>query len=56
MSYVTNINNNTVSVIDTITNTVIGTPIAVGDGPSGIAYEPVNKRMYVTNFFGDTIS
>ncbi len=39
----------TVSVIDTTTNTVIGSQIPVGDGPDGIAYDPVNKRMYVTN-------
>ena len=38
----------TVSVIDTTTNTVIGT-ITVGGQPIGIAYDPENERMYVTN-------
>ena len=47
--YVTNSFDDTVSVIDTTTNTVVGNPITVGDGPNGIAYDPVNKRMYVTN-------
>ena len=54
--YVTNRDNDTVSVIDTITNTVVGSPIKVGDGPQDIAYDPVNKRMYVTNFGDDTVS
>ncbi len=38
-----------VSVIDTTTNTVVDNPIQVGGKPTGIAYDPVNKRMYVTN-------
>jgi YVTN family beta-propeller protein len=53
-----------VSVIDTNTNTVLDTKpttleidsIAVGDGPVDIAYYPINKRMYVTNFRDDTVS
>ena len=46
----------TVSVIDTTTNTVVGNPITVGDGPEDIAYDPVNKRMYVTNREDGTVS
>ncbi|HET7644578.1 MAG TPA: YncE family protein, partial [Nitrososphaeraceae archaeon] len=47
-----------VSVFDTDTNTLIDTdgentngitPITIGGSPSGISYDPVNKRMYVTN-------
>ena len=34
--YVSNTNNNTVSVIDDITNTKIGNPIKVGNGPTAI--------------------
>jgi YVTN family beta-propeller protein len=46
--YVTNQNSNIVSRIDTTTNTVIDT-ITVGPNPIGIAYDPVNHRMYVAN-------
>jgi YVTN family beta-propeller protein len=38
--YVANGNDNTVSVIDTATNTVVGSPIAVGSGPIGVAVTP----------------
>ena len=38
-----------VSVIDTTTNTVINT-ITVGNNPAGIAYDPINRDIYVTNF------
>ena len=62
--YVTNRGDGTVSVIDTLTNTVIDTnpntpeidPIKVGDTPTGIAYDPVHKRLYVTNQFNNTVS
>ena len=62
--YVSNHNDNTVSVIDTTTNTVIDTkpntpqidPIMVGAGPEGIAYDPVNKRMYVSNHNDKSVS
>ena len=37
------------SVIDTATNTVIGDPIPVGDGPYGVAVTPDGTRAYVTN-------
>ena len=54
---------NTVSVIDTTTNTVIDTyysRILAGSNNVGIAYDPVNHRMYVANFgndnFGGTVS
>jgi DNA-binding beta-propeller fold protein YncE len=53
---VTNFLNPTVTVIDTTTNTVIGSPINVTDGSSRIEYDPVNKRMYVANFSGRTVS
>ena len=53
--YVTNLNDDTVSVIDTATNTVLKT-ITVGNGPVGIEYDPINKRMYVTNSADDTVS
>jgi len=39
-AYVTNINADTVSVIDTATNAVVGSAIGVGDGPLDIAICP----------------
>ncbi len=54
--YVTNFDDDTVSVIDTDSNTVVAGPITVGDGPTDITYDPVNNRMYVTNFSGGTVS
>ena len=53
--YLTNFAANTVSVIDTTTNTVIDT-IPVGERPLGIGYDSVNHRMYVANIFGDSVS
>jgi YVTN family beta-propeller protein len=36
-AYVTNFNDDTVTVINTLNNQVIGSPIPVGDGPVAIA-------------------
>jgi len=55
-AYVTNSNSNTVSVIDTATNTVVGAPIAVGFGPIGIAINPAGTRVYVANVNGANVS
>jgi len=54
-AYVTNSFDDTVSVIDTATNTVVAT-VAVGDGPSGVAVSPDASRVYVTNATDDTVS
>ena len=62
--YVANQAGSTVSVINTITNTVIDTdpntpginPIPVGDGPTFLAYDPVHQRIYVTNQIDSTVS
>ena len=48
MIYLTELADNTVSVINDSSNTVIGT-INVGVRPTGIAYDPVNKEIYVAN-------
>jgi len=48
IAYVTNLLDNTVSVIDTSTNTVTAT-IAVGNEPNGIVFSPDHTRAYVTN-------
>ncbi|WP_285509660.1 IPT/TIG domain-containing protein, partial [Streptomyces sp. NBRC 13847] len=44
-----------VSVIDTATNSVIGT-IAVGQGPTGVAVSPDGTRAYTTNSDSNTVS
>ena len=52
-AYVANTNDNTVSVIDTATNLVVGPPIPVGIRPDGVTVTPDGKHVYVTNTGGD---
>ena len=47
--YVANRSDNTVSVIATATNTVIGPPITVGSVPFGVAVTPDGSKVYVAN-------
>jgi YVTN family beta-propeller protein len=54
--YVVNQADNTVSVIDTLTNTVTGSPITVGFSPFGVAITPDGNTVYVTNSDDDTVS
>lgn len=54
--YVTNLDSNSVSVIDGTTNTVIGQPIAVGANPGGVAVNPRTNRVYVTNSDSSSVS
>src|SRR6185295_3577717 len=53
--YVTNNNDNTVSVIDTATTSVIAT-IPVGSGPAGVAVTPNGRFAYVVNQLANTVS
>ena len=46
----------TVSVIDTATNTVVGSPIPVGNVPIGVAVTPDGTKVYVTNFGSANVS
>jgi YVTN family beta-propeller protein len=55
-AYVTNGGGGTVSVIDTPTNKVVGTPITVGTTPAGVAVTPDGKHVYVTNSGVGTVS
>src|SRR5260370_36849600 len=48
-AYITNTFDNTVSVISTATNTVVGLPIPVGNFPFGVAVSPDGSRVYVGN-------
>jgi YVTN family beta-propeller protein len=55
-AYITNSGSNTVSVIDTATNTLVGSPIAVGNLPYGVAVTPDGRRVYVANYYSNTVS
>src|ERR1700693_3872382 len=54
-AYVANAGSSSVSVIDTSTNTVIGT-VGVGGRPVGVAFTPTGSRVYVTNSDSDSVS
>jgi YVTN family beta-propeller protein len=54
-AYVTNINSNTVSVINIPTSTVAST-IPVGSGPWGVAVSPDQTQVYVSNNHGNNVS
>src|SRR5206468_1563529 len=55
LMYIVNRLSDTVSALHTNTNTV-GSPIAVGKSPYGIAFDPAHNRMYVTNACSTTVS
>ena len=54
-AYVTNSDSDTVSVINTATNTVSAT-IPDGDFPDGVAITPDGTKAYVTNYSDGTVS
>jgi DNA-binding beta-propeller fold protein YncE len=43
-------------MIDTKQDTVVGNPLEVGNGPSGVAVAPNGKHAYVTKMFDGTVS
>ena len=53
--YVTNLDSNSVSVINTSNNTAVAT-VAVGANPRGVAVSPNGSRVYVTNAGEDSVS
>ena len=55
-AYIPNSGSDTVSVIDTLTDTVIGSPIPVGSVPIGVAVAPDGSKVYVANSYADTVS
>ena len=55
-AYIANDSSNDVSVINTATNMVVGSPIAVGSQPVAVAVTPDGKYVYVTNNGSNTIS
>lgn len=52
--YVANHSDSTISVIDPVTNTVVGLPIAVDTNPYGIACD--NNLLYTANYGAGTVS
>ena len=54
-AYITNYNSNTVSVINTSSNTVIAT-VDVRNNPHGVAVNPAGTKVYVTNEEDKTVS
>ena len=54
--YVVNSASNTVSVISSTTNTIIGPPVTVGTTPMGAAITPDNRWLYVVNHNDETVS
>jgi YVTN family beta-propeller protein len=55
-AYITNQTDGTVSVIDTATGTVVGSPITVGAEPIGAAVTPDGSAVYVANNDSSTVS
>lgn len=54
-AYVSNYGSGTVSVLDTVTNSVV-TTLTVGTGPMGIAVAPDNSAVFVANYGSSTVS
>jgi len=54
-AYVTNSSSNNVSIIDTATNTVVGS-VTVGTSPFGVAITPDGSHAYVANVGSNTVS
>ncbi len=54
-AYITNYGSNSVSVIDTSTNTVTAT-VTVGTNPYGVAVNPAGTRVYVSNRNSNSVS
>jgi YVTN family beta-propeller protein/VCBS repeat-containing protein len=55
-AYVTNVMDNSVSVIDTNTNTVVTTITSVGNQPQSAAVTPNGTRLYVTNTLDNSVT
>ena len=53
--YVTNVRDDTLTIIDTPTNTV-DAAVPVGDGPAGVVVSPSGGHVYVSNYLAGTVS
>ena len=54
--YVANYDSDSISVVDTARNIVVGNMTSGGDSPVGIAINPVTGKLYVSNMASNTIS
>ena len=54
-AYITNAGDGTVSVLDTLTNTVVDT-VLVGNVPNGVAVHPDGSKVYVAHNFDNTVA
>ena len=54
-AYVVNRDSNNVTVIDTSSNSALGT-ISVGSGPVAVGVDPTVHRAYVTNFSSNNVT
>jgi YVTN family beta-propeller protein len=54
--YVANYADDTISIIDTSSNSVVDTLTDAGGTPNGVAYDPINDRLYVTNRMSNTVT
>src|SRR5258707_363334 len=55
-AYIPNSVDHNVSVIDTATNTLTGSPIPVGSAPVGVAVTRDGSKVYVANSAANTVS
>ncbi|HVV89394.1 MAG TPA: PKD domain-containing protein [Solirubrobacterales bacterium] len=56
LAVVGNHGSGSVSILNTETNQVVGSPIDVGSGPASIAITPDGRYAYVANAFGGSVS
>lgn len=54
-AYVVNVGSNTVTRIDTTTNTVVGAPITVGSYATAVAASPAAQRVYVADYYDNKV-
>ncbi|MFM9225427.1 MAG: beta-propeller fold lactonase family protein, partial [Actinomycetota bacterium] len=53
---VANMSANSVSIINTSTNAVVGTVTGVGTSPMGVAWSPNGRRVWVSNISSNTVA
>ena len=46
----------TINEINPATNTVTGSPVSLGDEPTGVVFDPTNGLLYVANFGSGSVS
>jgi YVTN family beta-propeller protein len=54
--YISNVRHDLIYMVDTNSNSIVGSPINVGSSPKGLAFDPVNNRIFVANSNGSSVS